>query len=146
MKRVGLIVACMVWLATPARAQFCSPEAWGGAAFGALLGGVIGGDCHGLSGTGAAIGAGVGFLAGAAVSASNAKYCSEAFYAEPIPVAQPGVGYVYTPAPVVYCAPPPPARPKAEKAAKKGKPSKPAVVVSAHQIPDAPRVPDAPTF
>ena len=63
---LGLVAALM-----PARAQLFSPESFSGAAFGAMMGSIIGGDCHGPSGKGAAIGAGVGLLAGAALAAAG---------------------------------------------------------------------------
>ena len=70
----------------PARAQLFSPEAFSGAAMGALIGGVAGsssysygcGSYNQFSGQGAAIGAGIGLLAGALVGAANQR----AAYAE----------------------------------------------------------------
>ncbi len=84
-----------------APAQLFSPEALNGAMFGSLMGGLIGGSgnnscgynyygCgNGFSGQGAAIGAGVGLLAGALVGQAR----QNEYYAE-----QP---YVYTPATTV---------------------------------------------
>lgn len=84
-----------------APAQLFSPEALNGAMFGSLMGGLIGGSgnnscgynyygCgNGFSGQGAAIGAGVGLLAGALVGQAR----QSEYYAE-----QPGV---YTPATTV---------------------------------------------
>lgn len=175
MKRLGLTVSCLMLLAAPMRAQFIGPDALGGAAFGALFGSVIGADCHGLSGKGAAIGAGVGFLAGGLIGAANERACREGAYIEPTVTVYPGYGYgygmgytyVYTPvavqpAPVAAPAPPPPAPTPTPAPAPVVSPSSPAPAAKpkakpaaalrtparpmAPQVPDAPRVPDAPTF
>ena len=74
----------------PARAQLFGPESLGGAFWGSLIGGLAGSDRrHGFSGNGAAIGAGVGLVAGALVGESRRHY----YYDSP--------GYVYAPAPSV---------------------------------------------
>lgn len=201
-------MAMKTWLASltavlvlnSASAQLFSPESWHGALFGALLGGAIGGDRHcGWSGDGAAIGAGVGFVAGALLGeARRERYCN-APYAYPYP----GYGSAcsYGPAYGAY----PAARPNyavsgaltgaaagaligegasgkpgqgaaigaatglvlgslAEQRARQNEtapvayyrppvtvvPARPSVwqapPASRYQIPDAPRVPDAPTF
>ena len=98
----------------PARAQLFSPEAFSGAALGAMIGGLAGGggnnNCgyySGFSGQGAAIGAGIGLAAGALFSAVNQR---DAYYAQPVAYApqayypQPGYGYV-SPAPVYSAVP-----------------------------------------
>ncbi len=87
----------------PAQAQWFSPEAFGGAAWGALLGGMIGGDSHwhhghyhqSFSGEGAAIGAGIGLLAGAlAGEARRQSTCESPIYvAAPAPTVSLGYGY-----------------------------------------------------
>lgn len=192
--------------ALAAHGQRFSPEAVGGAFWGSFLGGLAGSDRgHGFSGRGAAIGAGVGLLAGTLVSETRRQDYYQPCDYEPRAYAQAGYGYVYQPA-YAYA----PARPNyavngtlvgalaggligaadhkgwqgagigaasglvvgslAETAAQKRErewmsapppppvpPSSPppslprtapAVVQPApiHQIPDAPRVPDAPTF
>lgn len=109
-----------------ARAQGLPPESFGGALWGAMIGGILGSDCHhGFSGTGAAIGAGVGFLAG--TIAGEARRTSgephPAYTAVSVSAGYPAGGSPYSAV----------------------TPSKSAVV-AARQIPDAPRVPDAPTF
>lgn len=91
------------------QAQLFGPEAFTGALFGTFIGGIAGGDhCHGFSGEGAAIGAGVGLLAGALVGEANRRsyaYSAPGYYYSYAPVAQPGYGYVYAP---VYAPAPPP--------------------------------------
>jgi uncharacterized protein YcfJ len=79
-----------------AQAQLFSPDSLNGAFWGALIGGIAGGDCHhGLSGEGAAIGAGVGLLAGALVGHArqydyyNSPGCAYA----PAPSVSFGYGY-----------------------------------------------------
>jgi len=90
-----------------AQAQLFSPEALNGALFGGLIGGLIGGSgnngcgynyygCgNSFSGQGAAIGAGVGLLAGALVGeARRNDYSSEPTYAvTPAPDVSLGYGY-----------------------------------------------------
>jgi hypothetical protein len=100
---LSVVAGCIF---TTAQAQLVSPEAFGGALWGSLIGGIAAGDCrHGFSGEGAAIGAGVGLLAGAlAGEARRQAYCEGPvyYYGAPGPVyAQP---YVYY-APNAYCAP-----------------------------------------
>ena len=149
MKKLALTVILLSTMLVPGRAQLFGPEAWSGAFFGSLFGGLAGADCHhGFSGTGAAIGAGVGFTLGAIAGESNrrASYAYGTPHYEPVAYAQPGYGYAYTitpsrpPAPRVAA----PARPAPKRIAKPAHVAKhPLVVV---QIPDAPRVPDAPSF
>ena len=96
----GMMAAVLL----PVRAQLFSPEAFTGAAFGALIGGIAGGDsyyhgCHyhnDFSGQGAAIGAGIGLLAGALAGEAHRR---EACYAEPvsyIPAPSVSLGYGYS--------------------------------------------------
>jgi hypothetical protein len=121
MQKLILIILASSGL-TGAQAQLFSPDAMGGAFLGAMIGGVAGSNCHnGFSGNGAAIGAGVGLAAGAVlgeVRRQDYYYPASAAYVQPAVPPQP--------APQAYWAAPDPAR--------------------VHQIPDAPRVPDAPTF
>ncbi len=86
-----------------AQAQLFSPEAFGGAAWGAMLGGIIGADSHGhhghchsgFSGEGAAIGAGIGLLTGALVGEArrNSAYESPGYSYSPAPAVSVGYGY-----------------------------------------------------
>ena len=163
MKKLILTIVAAGALAT-AQAQLLSPQAFNGAVLGTFIGGIAGGDCHhGFSGEGAAIGAGIGWLAGALVGAAERQsyYGSQPYYYAPAaPYAQPGYGYVYTP---VYASPPAyvsaaPPVPQAVPVASPPQRATPATraaprtywtaakAVPAPQIPDAPRVPDAPTF
>jgi uncharacterized membrane protein len=203
-------MAMKVWLASltamlvlnSANAQLFSPEAWNGALFGALLGGSVGGDRHcGWSGNGAAIGAGVGFVAGALIGEANRERYDNAPYA----YSRPAYGYAYSYGPGYSGYYSPGARPNyavsgtltgaaagaligegtsgkpgqgaaigaavglvlgsvAEQQARQREradfaghrlpvtvvPDRPSVwqasLAPRHQIPDAPRVPDAPTF
>ena len=114
MKRLILVIIASSGLAG-AYAQSVIPDALGGAALGAVIGGVAGGNCHNsFSGNGAAIGAGIGLAAGAIlgeVQRQSASTTQPAYY-YPVPAtyAQPGYGYVYTPAYTyapAYVAPPP---------------------------------------
>ncbi len=114
-----LLLTCLLSASLlPARAQLFSPEAFSGAAMGAMIGGIAGGSSysHGcgsynqFSGQGAAIGAGIGLLAGALVGAANqnAAYAEQSVAYAPAPVATPGYGYgsAYTYyAPNAYTAP-----------------------------------------
>jgi uncharacterized protein YcfJ len=86
-----LVVAALI----PARAQLFSPEAFSGAAFGSWIGALAGSDCHGLSGEGAAIGAGVGLLVGAIAGEANRQNYSEApvYYVPTAPTVSLGYGY-----------------------------------------------------
>jgi uncharacterized protein YcfJ len=91
-----------------AQAQLFSPEALNGAMFGSLMGGLIGGSgnngcgynyygCgNGFSGQGAAIGAGVGLLAGALVGQARRDeyYSGETYAYSPAPTVSLGYGYV----------------------------------------------------
>src|SRR5689334_4937834 len=57
-----IILGLSVGATLPTQAQLFTPEGFAGAGFGALTGALIAGPCH--AGTGAAIGAGAGFLLG----------------------------------------------------------------------------------
>lgn len=115
MKRLILVTLVCCGL-TGARAQLFGPEALSGAFLGTMIGGIAGGDCHhGFSGEGAAIGAGVGLLAGAVVGEAQRQhyYASQpACYYPATTYVQPGYGYVYAPpcayVPVYAPAPPRP--------------------------------------
>jgi hypothetical protein len=106
MKRIILtFMASAALLSAPA--QLFSPEALNGAMFGSLMGGLIGGSgnngcgynyygCgNGFSGQGAAIGAGVGLLAGALVGEArrNDSYSGEVYAYTPAPTVSLGYGY-----------------------------------------------------
>ena len=108
-------------LAVPAtKAAGLPRESVGGAVWGALIGGLAGGDCrHAWSGKGAAIGAGVGFVAGTLAGESRRAAEGQYYYSQP-------TRYTYVAQPVAT------PRPQAQSARP--------------QIPNAPRVPDAPTF
>jgi len=150
MKKLALTVMLLSSTLVPGRAQLFGPEAWSGALFGTFFGGLAGADCHhGFSGTGAAIGAGVGFALGAIAGEANrrATYPYGAPYNGSIVYAQPGYGYAYVTTP--NFPPPPPhvvasAKPVAKSAKKSVTAAKSHSAVV--QIPDAPRVPDAPSF
>lgn len=87
MKKVAVILLSFVAL-VPSQAQFRYAEPLHGALWGGLIGGIIGGDrCHGLSGEGAAIGAGIGLIAGTLASESRRNYYYDS----------PGYGYTTTP-------------------------------------------------
>jgi uncharacterized protein YcfJ len=116
MKKIVLtLLAAALQFSAPA--QLFSPESFGGALWGSLIGGAIGGDCrHGFSGEGAAIGAGAGLLAGAILGETRRQncYCAQPYVYAPAPSA--GYGYGYSPAPFgsppyayyapnSYCAP-----------------------------------------
>jgi predicted lipid-binding transport protein (Tim44 family) len=138
MKRLILTILTAGVL-TSASAQLFSPESLNGALLGTMIGGIAGGDCHhGFSGSGAAIGAGVGLLAGAVVGEVQRQnyYASQPYYYYPAPVYAQPVYPVYLPA-----------QPSAPRAAPTTRVSRPVASSAwAHQIPDAPLVPDAPTF
>lgn len=117
MKRL-LLTCLMSATLLPARAQLFSPEAFSGAAMGAMIGGIAGGSSysygcgayHSFSGQGAAIGAGIGLLAGALVGAANqhAAYAEQpvTYTSSPMAVAGYGYGSTYTYyAPNAYTAP-----------------------------------------
>ena len=128
MKKLILIVLASSGL-TGAQAQLFGPDALGGAFLGAMIGGVAGGNSHnGFSGNGAAIGAGVGWAAGALLGEVRRHdyYASQPYYYYPARTVYVQPALPAQPAPRTYWAAPVPARD--------------------HQIPDAPRVPDAPTF
>ena len=114
MKKLLLTISLLAAL-LPARAQLFSPSSLGGALWGGLIGGIVGGDCrHGFSGEAAAIGAGVGLVAGAIAGEANRNRYGSAsgyYYA---PATTVSVGYVYGHggssayvyyAPNSYCAP-----------------------------------------
>ena len=128
-----------------AQAQLFSPESFSGALWGSLIGGVVGGDCrHGFSGEGAAIGAGAGLLAGAILGETRRQ---DYYYAQPyVYTTTPSVGYGYnsSPAPACssLCSKPQTRQTKPACTARRISVSHPVF----HQIPDAPRVPDARTF
>lgn len=78
-----LVMACRV-----ASAGGLPPESFGGAIWGAVLGGLAAGDCRDpWSGKGAAIGAGVGFALGAIAGESRREH------ARFVATAHPGPGY-----------------------------------------------------
>ena len=89
----------------PAQAQLFSPEAFGGAALGAMIGGIAGGNsyshgCHSynsFSGEGAAIGAGVGLLVGALADEANRRQAYPAETVSYAPASAVSFGYGYTP-------------------------------------------------
>ena len=100
-----LLLTCLTGaMLCSAQAQLFSPESFGGALWGAVIGGIAGGDCHnGFSGDGAAIGAGIGLVAGSLVGEARRR---EQYYAQPQtvvsePAAVAGYGY----SPYVYTAP-----------------------------------------
>ena len=108
-----LLLTCLISAALlPARAQLVSPEAISGAALGALIGGAAGGNSYSygcrsynqFSGRGAAIGAGIGLLAGALVGEANqrAAYAEQPVAYLSAPLATPGYGYG---SPYTYYAP-----------------------------------------
>lgn len=89
MKKVGLILLSFTAL-VQTKAQWLYPESVEGAFWGGLIGGIAGGNhCHGLSGKGAAIGAGVGLLAGSLIGESRRQDYVES------------PGYVYSTTPSV---------------------------------------------
>jgi uncharacterized protein YcfJ len=89
MKKLALILLSGAAL-MPAQAQLLRPESVSGALWGGLIGGIVGGDrCHGFSGEGAAIGAGVGLIAGTLAGQARRDY----YYDSP--------GYGYSVAPSV---------------------------------------------
>ena len=144
MKKIVLTLSAAA-LHFSAQAQLFSPESFSGALWGSLIGGVVGGDCrHGFSGEGAAIGAGAGLLAGAILGETRRP---DYYYAQPCVYATtPSVGYGYNSSPAPACSSPyfkpQTHQTKPACAAKRISPSQTVF----HQIPDAPRVPDAPTF
>ena len=144
MKKIALTLLASTLLVS-AQAQLFSPESFSGALWGSLIGGVVGGDGrHGFSGEGAAIGAGAGLLAGAILGEARRQdyYCAQPYVCATTPSA--GYGYSYSPAPACPspCFRPQTRQTKAACTAKRNSWLQPVF----HQIPDAPRVPDAPTF
>jgi len=88
MRKIQLIIIGLsLGAALPLQAQLFSPESVGGAAFGGLAGALIAGPHH--AGAGAAIGAGAGFLLGAAAHEERRPY----YY---------GYGPYYYPGPYYY--------------------------------------------
>jgi len=116
MKKVVVILLSFAAL-VPARAQWLHPEAVQGALFGSFVGGIAGGNhCHGFSGRGAAIGAGVGLIAGSLIGESRRdRYYDASGYVYPTsPSVNVSFGYGYGScgssayvyyAPNRYCAP-----------------------------------------
>jgi outer membrane lipoprotein SlyB len=79
-----------------APAQLFSPESLSGALWGSLIGGVVGGDCYnGFSGEAAAIGAGVGLIAGAVAGEARRHYYSDPQPYPAAPTAAVSFGYGY---------------------------------------------------
>lgn len=111
-----ILLSCVAGAALlPAQAQLFSPDSLNGAFWGSLIGGIAGGDHrHGFSGNGAAIGAGVGLIAGAIAGESRRYnyYDSPSYVYSTAPSVSFGYGYghcgssayVYY-APNRYCAP-----------------------------------------
>lgn len=114
MKKLLLTILVLAAL-LPAPAQLFSPSSLGGALWGGLIGGIVGGDCrYGFSGEGAAIGAGVGLLAGAIAGEANRRHYdhSPGYVYAPAPTVRVGYGYAHDGssayvyyAPNSYCAP-----------------------------------------
>src|SRR5688572_8489916 len=116
MKKVAVILLSLTAL-VPSQAQWLRPEPLHGALWGGLIGGIVGGDrCHGFSGEGAAIGAGIGLLAGTLASESrrNYYYDSPSYVYATTPNVNVSFGYGYGGygnsayvyyAPNNYCAP-----------------------------------------
>jgi uncharacterized protein YcfJ len=90
MNKVAAIILLSLTAVLPSRAQLLRSESVEGALWGGLIGGIAGGSrCHGFSGEGAAIGAGVGLIAGTLIGESRRQSYSDYYYDSP--------GYVYTP-------------------------------------------------
>jgi len=116
MKKIALVLLGCLPL-TQAPAQLLHPESVGGALWGGLIGGIVGGDgCNGFSGEGAAIGAGVGLIAGSLIGESRRRnYYSDGGYVySTTPSVNVSLGYGYGGyghsayayyAPNNYCAP-----------------------------------------
>lgn len=98
-----------------ARAQWLTPEAVGGAFWGGLIGGLVGGDCrHGFSWNSAAVGAGIGLAAGGLFGEARRYEAPRTAVYLPAPEPSVVVGYGYPvhgqavyvyDAPNAYCAP-----------------------------------------
>ena len=87
MKKVAVILLSFVAL-VPTQVQLLRAEPLEGALWGGLICGIVGGDrYHGFSGEGAAIGAGIGLIAGTLASESRRNYYYDS----------PGYGYTTTP-------------------------------------------------
>jgi uncharacterized protein YcfJ len=96
MKRLALVCVAAGSLVVSAQAQLFGPSSLNGAFWGSLIGGMVGSDCHhGFSGQGAAIGAGVGLVAGAIVGEANRYngYDSSSPAVYPTPSVTLGYGY-----------------------------------------------------
>jgi uncharacterized protein YcfJ len=116
--RIWITTLVAVCAMNSANAQLLHPEAVQYSMLGAFLGGVVGAENHcghyHWSGEGAAIGAGIGLVAGTLVGEANRQQYNAA-YAYPAP---PVYGYAPTQvapvpsAPVVYTPAPPPAPPR----------------------------------
>jgi hypothetical protein len=133
-KAICILVTSLV--AGGAFASGLPRESYSGALWGTIIGGLSGGRCHDhWSGRGAAIGAGIGFAVG--TLAGEARRAEERRYHRID--STPAYGYA-VPGPV----------PNSSIAtAAKTSPTASSVCsgsAAPHRIPDAPRVPDAPTF
>lgn len=116
MKKVVITLISLAAL-VQTEAQLLRPESVQGALWGGLIGGIAGGDrCHGFSGNGAAIGAGVGLIAGSLIGESRRYdyYDSPGYVYSTIPNVNVSFGYGYGNcgssayvyyAPNRYCAP-----------------------------------------
>jgi hypothetical protein len=102
MKR-GIIILALLLSWPTVRGAVLSPESFGGAAWGAVIGGLSGADCHNnWSNDGAWIGAGIGLLTGTLIGESRRQQYYNAPYAYP---SAPGYGYAppaVPPASAVY--------------------------------------------
>lgn len=116
MKKVVVILLSCVAL-VPSQEQRLRAQPLEGALWGGLIGGIVGGDrCHGFSGEGAAIGAGIGLIAGTLASESrrNSYYDAPDYGYTATPNVNVSFGYGYGGygnsayvyyAPNDYCAP-----------------------------------------
>lgn len=96
MKKLIIILLSGIGL-IPARAQWLHPEAVQGAFLGGLIGGIAGSHHHAFSGRNAALGAGVGLLAGTLMGEANrSRYdYGTTFYADPAVSLNLGYGYYH---------------------------------------------------